>query len=139
MAWHDDLSLQVRRAGHGRIEVLEFKPQEHAVPVWLDVRISDATMMMLHLPSVQLQDQPAPRYQSLIILAAMRALTAEETLIPATARLDIAHANQGLWTHINFVVNDANLERVLVKVACMVEKEIEPGRHNASDFSNFRQ
>ena len=29
----------------------------------------------------------------------MGALTAKETLIPATARLDVAHANERLWTH----------------------------------------
>src|SRR5260221_6577512 len=31
----------------------------------------------------------------------MRTLTAQETLIPATARLNIAHANEALWMHID--------------------------------------
>ena len=103
MAWHDDLSLQVLSASNGRVEVLEFKPQEHAISVWRDVWVSDATMMMLHIPSVQLKNQPAVGYEPLILTSAMRTLTAEEMLIPATARFDIAHANKGLWIHTNLV------------------------------------
>ena len=101
MTWHDDLSLQVLSASNGRVEVVEFKPQEHAISVWRDVWVSDATMMMLNIPSVQLKNQPAVRNEPLILRAAMRTLTAKETLIPATARLNIAHANKGLWTHTN--------------------------------------
>ena len=103
MAWHDDLSLQVLGACYGRVKVVEFKPEEHAISVGRDVCISDTTMMMLHIPSVQLKNQPTSRDQSFILLAAMRTLTAEEALIPTTARLNIAHANKGLWTHTNFV------------------------------------
>src|SRR5688572_11602890 len=103
MAWQDDLSLQFFSACHGRIEVVEFKPQEHAISVGRDVWISDTPMMMLHIPSVQLEDQPVTQDQPLIIPAAMRTLTAEQALIPATARLNIAHANKGLGMHTNFV------------------------------------
>ena len=56
MAWHDDLSLQFLSARDGRVEVVDFKPQEHAISVWLDVWVSDTTMMMLHIPSVQLKN-----------------------------------------------------------------------------------
>ena len=96
MAWQDDLSLQVLGAGHSRFEVVDFKPQEHAISVGLDVWISDTAMMMLDIPSVQLKNQPALRNQPLILSAAMRTLTAKETLIPATARFNIAYANKGL-------------------------------------------
>src|SRR5437667_12472754 len=65
MAWHDDLSLQVLSACHGRLEVVEFKPQEHAISVGLDIWISNAAMMMLRLPSVQLKNQPAVRNKPL--------------------------------------------------------------------------
>ena len=106
MAWHDDFSLQVLSAGDGRVEVVEFKPQEHAISVWRDVWISDTPMMMLHIPSVQLKDQPVTRDQPLILLAAMRTLAAEQTLIPATARLDVAHANERLEMHKNSVANE---------------------------------
>src|SRR2546427_624945 len=40
----------------------------------------------------------------------MRTLTAKETLIPATARFNIAHANKGLWTHTN-LLNEAAARR----------------------------
>ena len=96
MAWHDDLSLEGLSACNGRVEVVEFKPQEHAISVGRDVWIANTPMMMLHIPSVQLKDQPAMGNEPFILTAAMRALTAKETLIPATARLDIAHANERL-------------------------------------------
>lgn len=103
MAWHDDLSLQILGACYCRVKVVELKPEEHAISVGRDVWISDTTMMMFHIPCVQLKNQPTTRDQSLILLAAMRTLTAEETLIPTTARLNIAHANKELWTHTNLV------------------------------------
>jgi hypothetical protein len=103
MAWHIDLSVQLLSACDRRVEVVEFKPQEHAVSVWSDVGISNAGMMMLHIPSVQLKDQPAVRNKPLILGAAMGALAAKETLLPATARLDIGHANKWLRIHTNLV------------------------------------
>ena len=59
MARQDDLSLQVLSARNGRVEVVEFEPEQHAISVWPDGGISDTTMMMLCLPSVQLKRQPA--------------------------------------------------------------------------------
>jgi hypothetical protein len=44
-------------------------------------------------------DQSAPRNQSFIFRAAVVRLTTEEALIPTTARFNIPHANQRLWTH----------------------------------------
>ena len=46
-----------------------------------------------------LQDEPAIGNQPLIFPAAMVASAAQERLIPATARLNVAHANQRLWIH----------------------------------------
>ena len=102
MAWHIDLSVQILSACNRHVEVVEFKPQEHAVS-WCDVGISDAGMMMLYIPSVQLKNQPALRNEPLVLGPAMGALAAKETLIPATARLDIGHANEWLWIHTNLV------------------------------------
>ena len=99
MAWQDDLSLQVLSACHGRVEVVDFKPEEHAISVRLDVWISNRAMMMLDLPSVQLQNQPAVRNEPLIVRPAMRTLTAQEPLVPAAARLNVTRANERLWTH----------------------------------------
>ena len=92
MAWQDGLSLQVRSARHGGVKVIDCKPQQHAISM-RKVRIADSAVVMLHIPSVQLKDQPVTRDQSLVLPAAMRTLTAEEALIPTTARLNVAHAN----------------------------------------------
>src|SRR5439155_26715474 len=97
MARKEDLSLQIRGAGNGRVEVANFKPQEHAVSR-CEVGIADGTVMMLNIPPVQLKNQPAVRNEPLILRAAMGTLTAKKTLVPATARLNIAHANKGLRT-----------------------------------------
>ncbi len=104
MAWHHDLSVQVLSACNRGVEVVEFKPQEYAVSVWCDLGIPYAGMMMLHIPSVQLKNQPVVRNEPLVRGPAMGALAPKETLIPATARLDIGHANKWLWIHTNLVI-----------------------------------
>lgn len=104
MARHDHLGLQFPCARRCRVEVVEFKPEQHAISVRRDLWISDAAVMVLHIPVVQLKNQPAARDQPLILLPAMRTLTAEQTLIPATACLDVPDANKRLWVHKNFVV-----------------------------------
>jgi len=55
--------------------------------------------MMLYIPAVQLQNQPTLRYEPLIMRAAVITLTAKKALIPATARLNITHADKGLRAH----------------------------------------
>ena len=100
MAREDDLRTQLRCAGNSRLEVVNFKPQEHAISR-REAGIADGSVMMLHIPAVQLKNQLAVRNEPLILRAAMATLTVKETLIPATARLNIAHGNKGLWTHTN--------------------------------------
>jgi hypothetical protein len=100
MARQNDLGVQVLSAGKGRVEVVEFKPEKHAIS-GRDVWVADRTVMMLCIPVVQLEDQPAVGNESFVVRTAMVALTANEMLIPATAGFDIAHANEGLWTHRN--------------------------------------
>jgi hypothetical protein len=51
MAWEEDLRLQVRGAGDGRVEVADLEPQEHAVSR-RELRVADGTVMMLHVPAV---------------------------------------------------------------------------------------
>ena len=54
---------------------------------------------MLLLPAVQLQDQPAAGDEAFVVRPAVVAPAAEQPLIPPAARLDVAHADQGLRTH----------------------------------------
>jgi hypothetical protein len=88
-------------ASHCRIEVVNLKPQKHPVSIGLKIRIADRTVMMRYLPPVQLKDQSIVQNKTLILGAAMRTLATKYTLIPATARFDIVHANQRLWAHRN--------------------------------------
>ena len=69
VAWLDKLSLQFRGAGNGRLEVVHFKPQKHAISV-REIWVADGTVMMLHIPTMQLENQPALRKESFILLAA---------------------------------------------------------------------
>ena len=96
VAGQDDLDSHSLSARHGRIEIMNLKPQEHAVSVRLKTWIPDWTMVVLDMPIVQLEDQHPTRDQSLIIWSAVRALAAEQLLIPATACLDVAHADERL-------------------------------------------
>src|SRR4051812_25952936 len=56
MAWEDDVGSELRQTSHGGIEVVHFKPEQHAVAVRLIVRIAKAAMMMLDVKVVQLED-----------------------------------------------------------------------------------
>lgn len=104
VAGQDDLDSHSGGARHRRVEIINLKPQEHAVPVRLESWVADWAMMMLDMPIVQLEDQLPARDQSLIIWSAVRALAAEQLLIPATARLDVAHANEWLRMHTDVVI-----------------------------------
>jgi hypothetical protein len=99
MARHQHVRLHPFRAGDGGVEIVDLEPEEHAVAVGLDGRIADRAVMMLDLPSVQLQDQGVARNQALVFGAAVGA--AKQILVPPAARLDIADGDEGLWTQLN--------------------------------------
>ena len=99
MPGKNHFDLHFLGAGHCRIEVVNLKPQKHSVSVGLEIRIADRTVMVPHVPPVQLKDQSIVQNKTLILGAAMRTSTTKQTLIPATARFDIVHANQRLWAH----------------------------------------
>ena len=99
MAPHEDLRFQDVNPWEGCVEVMDLKPEQHAVSVWPERWIADTAMVMFHIPPVQLKDEPALPNQPLVLTPAMRTLAAQQSLIPATARLNIAHANKGLWIH----------------------------------------
>ena len=92
MTWQDDFGVQFLGPSNGRIEVGDFKPEEDAVSRW-ELWIADAPMIMLDVPVVQLKNERAIRYETLIMWAAVITLTAEQALIPATARFNVADAN----------------------------------------------
>jgi hypothetical protein len=103
MTGFDDLKLHFLGAGHGQSKSSRFEPEEHAIPVRLHIWITDRPAMVLDFLLVQQEDHCAARDQSLIFRAAVRALAAEEALVPSAARFDITHANEGLWSHTKFL------------------------------------
>jgi hypothetical protein len=100
----NDLDFHFFGAMNGRIEIIKLKPQKHAVSVRLEILIAYRTVMVFHIPLVQLQDESPIRNKPIVLRATVRALAAKQTLIPATARFDITHANQRLWAHRDSVV-----------------------------------
>jgi hypothetical protein len=87
------------RRGQRPHRIVKLEPQKHAVSVRPDIRIPDRTVMMFHIPPVQLQDQSPIRNKPLVLGTAVCTSTAQQTLIPTTACFDIPHANQWLWAH----------------------------------------
>jgi hypothetical protein len=101
MARQDDFGFQFGDTGNSSIEVVDFKPQQYAVAIRLVLRITDRPMVVFDLKAVQLEDQRTIRDQTLIFRTAVRALTAEEALVPPATRFDVGHRDEGLRTHQN--------------------------------------
>jgi hypothetical protein len=98
VASQDNLRAEFLGTNHGGIEVLHFEPQQHTIPM-NQFRIPYWPVMMLNLPAVQLHEQLAIRHQLLVMASAVAAFASQKTLVPATARFDISHTDEGLWTH----------------------------------------
>jgi hypothetical protein len=104
MTGQDNFNFHFLGARHGGIEIVYLKPQQDSIAVRFGVCITDAAMVMGHIPFMQLQYQPASSDQALVLRAAMRALAAKQPLIPAAACLNILRTDKWLWTHKNFRV-----------------------------------
>jgi len=100
MARQDNLRLQFDNSGKGGVEISDFKPQKHTVPM-RQVGVANRPVMILQIPSVQLKDQLSVRDQAPILGAAVIVLAAKQTLIPAAARLHVTHANEWLRTRMD--------------------------------------
>lgn len=55
--------------------------------------------MVVDLEAVQLHDQHAIVLKSFVFRTTMRALAAEESLIPSAAGFDVGHCDKWLWSH----------------------------------------
>ena len=96
----NDLDPELHGPPDGGVEVIELEPQEHTVAVRASVCVADGAVVMLDVPGVQLKDELAVDGQPLVLRAAVRALAAEQALIPAAARLDVLDGDQGLRAHV---------------------------------------
>ena len=99
MTRHDDLNFHLCSTPHNRIEIVHFEPQQHTIAIRPVGRIGNASMMVLDLKAVQLQDERAILHQLLILFAAMAAAATQQALIPAAAGFDIHDANEWLRSH----------------------------------------
>jgi hypothetical protein len=61
MARLDNLDFHFLSACNCRVEVVELKPEKHPVSVGLEIWVTERTVMVLHIPPVQLKDEPATR------------------------------------------------------------------------------
>jgi hypothetical protein len=96
VARQNNFRLERLRTRRCRIEVRHLEPEQHAVAVrkrW----IADLSVMMCHVPAMQLEDEPITVNEAFVVRTAVIAPYAEEPLIPAAAGLDIAYADQWLW------------------------------------------
>jgi len=92
-------------ASDDTVEVVGLKSEQHAVPIRFGSWVSHVRMLM-RIPGVDLHDQLAVRDDPLVFLAAMRTLSAEHSLIPATAGLNVSDRDQRLCLHR--LMNDAH-------------------------------
>ncbi len=96
----DDLDSHPVGASHGGLEIGNLEPKQHSVPVGL-LRITDGAMVVLDLPLVELENQPAADHETLVIRPAVGALTTEQALIPAAARFNVIGTDERLWMHVH--------------------------------------
>lgn len=104
MARQNHLGLELGGAGNRHIEVVDLKPQEEAVAIGVVVGIADRQMVVGDLKTVQLEDEDAAGDEPVVFRPAVRALTTEEMLVPATAGLHIGNRYEGLGTHRAFSI-----------------------------------
>jgi hypothetical protein len=115
MSRFENIRFQLHRPSHGGFEILEFNPQEYTVSIRTVFGVSKRTVMMFDVPIVQLENEGFVPDQALILFSSVIAPTPKETLIPFTARLDVAHADKGLYlnrVHFYYYVTTASIPAV---------------------------
>jgi hypothetical protein len=98
----DDLCTQLGGALGGSVEVADLEPQQHTI-ARRKAGIADGTMFVVDLPVVELENELAVRDEPFVVGTAMRALTAEEPLVPRTARFDIVNRDKWLGPHASML------------------------------------
>jgi hypothetical protein len=59
MTGHDNVYAHFSGPLHDRLEIVDFEPQQHAVPVWLVIAIADRAVMVFYCEAVQLKHKLA--------------------------------------------------------------------------------
>jgi hypothetical protein len=100
MPGHYDLDAHFGGTLHDRVEVVDLKPQQYTVSVWLVITIADRTVIVFYFEAVQLKDKLAIGDQSLIVGAPMIAPAAQQALIPPATCFHIGYRHERLRTHL---------------------------------------
>ena len=103
MAGYDNLHAHFGGALDNSFEVVNLKPEQHAVPIWFVIRIANRAVMVFYCEAVQLKNKFSIRDQLFVCRAPMIAPAAEKTLIPSTACFHIGYRDQRLRTHLRRV------------------------------------
>jgi hypothetical protein len=92
------LDTETLRPSERAVEVVDAKPQQDAIAT---ARICLVTEMLVlvRVPVMKLEDVILIRADALVLVAAVTAAEAQEMLIPATARADVANGDEGLSNH----------------------------------------
>ena len=98
-AFLQDLDFQSSAATHGSVEVVDLEPQYDAVAVRAKSWISKRTMIVLHIPTMQLQHELPASREPFIFIASMSAGATEQLLIPGAAGGNIVNANERCQLH----------------------------------------
>src|SRR5438477_7741320 len=85
MRRQDDFRAKRVSAPNGGVEVLDLEPERQSVSVRARGGVADAAVMVFDVECMELQHQGPAAQQTLVLLAAVSALTAEELLVEATA------------------------------------------------------
>lgn len=91
----DELGLELVDPSHGRVKVVDLKPDRHPVTERL-AGIANRAVMMLGLELMQLQDEIAIDQQLLVLAAAVTPFGAKRCLIPAAGGLDVSDSDHRL-------------------------------------------
>ncbi len=93
------IGTHLGRTPHGRIKIVNLKPEQHPVPVRFVITVADGTVMMLYLEAVQLKNEFAIEHQLFIRAAPMITPAAEQSLVPLAASFHIGDSDQRLRPH----------------------------------------
>jgi hypothetical protein len=103
MAGYNNLDAHFGGALYNGFKIVNLEPEQHAVPIWFVIRISDWAVMVFYCEAVQLKNKLSIGDQLFVCRAPMIAPAAEETLIPSAACFHIGYRDQRLRTHLRSV------------------------------------
>jgi hypothetical protein len=125
---HDNLGFELLDTHHDVFEIVNLKPEQHTIAIWPVVFVTNGTVVMIDSKPVQLKDQIVPHSQSLILVSAMIAPTAEQSLIPQAADLDVGDSDKGLWSHGTTSSVQLMTTAIIARCRCMTKSRPDPER-----------